>query len=277
MKDLFGYEGKRAVITGAASGMGQATARLLVELGAEVYALDIKGVTVSVKKYVSTDLSKKESIDAAISQIPGDIDRIFTCSGLPGPPFSDLDINLVNFVGHRHLVERLLPRIVDGGAVAMISSIGGMAWQMNLETIGKLLATQGFEEARAWLEANPDAAAGFNDFHGGFNAYGFSKQCLVTYAKIKAWELAKRKIRINTLSPGATQTPMMPDFQKAQGKEAVDSLVTPIGRYATPEEMAGPLVFLNSDMASYISGQDLQVDYGFVASILTGQKKFGNV
>lgn len=275
MRDVFGYQGKRVVITGAASGMGQATLRLLVEWGAEVYALDVKEVTEQVMGYIATDLGKKESIDAAIAQIPGDIDRIFTCAGLPGPPFSDIAINLVNFVGHRHLIESLLPRMVGGGAIAMIASVGGMAWQMNFATVSQLLATPGFEAALAWLEANPEAAHGFGEVRSGLNAYGFSKQCLVAYAKTRAGELAKRNIRINTLSPGTTETPMTPAFNKAYGKEVCDLLVSSIGRYATPEEMAEPLVFLNSNMARYISGHDLQVDYGFVASVLTGQKQFG--
>ena len=275
MRDIFGYQGKRVVVTGAASGMGQATVRLLVELGAEVYALDVKEVAEPVRKYVSTDLSRQESIDAALAQIPGHVDRIFTCAGLPGPPFSDIAVNLVNFVGHRHLVESLLPRMSEGGAIAMIASVGGMAWQMNFATVSQLLATQDFEAARAWLEANPEAARGFGEVNSGLNAYGFSKQCLVAYVKTKAWGLGRRKIRINTLSPGTTETPMTPAFNQAYGKEVCDLLVGSIGRYATPEEMANPLVFLNSDMASYISGHDLQVDYGFVAAILTGQKKFG--
>lgn len=275
MRDIFGYEGKKVVITGAASGMGQATVRLLVELGAEIYALDVKEVTEPVKKYIPTDLGAKESIDAAMAQIEGSIDRIFTCAGLPGPPFTDIAINLVNFVGHRHLIEGLLPRMNEGGAIAMISSIGGMAWQMNFETVSQLLATPGFDAARAWLEANPEAARGFGEVMRGLNAYGFSKQCLVAYAKAQAWELAKRNIRINTLSPGTTETPMTPAFNQAYGKEASDSLMSSIGRYATPEEMAEPLIFLNSNMARYVSGHDLQVDYGLVAAILTGKKQFG--
>ncbi len=277
MRDLFGYRDKRVVITGAASGMGEAATRLLIELGAEVYALDVREVTLPVKKYISTDLGKKESIDAAIAKIPGNIDSIFTCAGIVSPPFSDIEVNLVNFVGQRHLIENLLPRVVDGGAIAMISSIGGMAWQMNMETLMQFLATKDFDEALAWLKANPDAARGYGEPRGGFSSYGFSKQCLITYAKLRAGELAKSNIRINTLSPGTTQTPMTPAFYKAFGKELSDSLVSSIGRYATPEEMAEPIIFLNSNMARYISGHDLQVDYGFVASIMTGQKVFGSM
>jgi len=262
MKDIFGYEGKRVVITGAASGMGQAATRLLIELGAEVYALDIKEVTVPVKLFIKTDLGKKEQIDATTSRIPDDIYALFNCAALPGPPFSNLDVMLVNFVGHRHLIETLLPRISDGGAIASISSTGGLFWKNKFDTTKKLLATRGFNEARAWLEANPETMK---------HSYVFSKECITAYAKVHAAELAKRNTRINTLSPGPTETPMMPAFRKAYGKNT-DMWLSPIGRYATPEEMGEPLVFLNSKMARFISGQDLVVDYGTHAAVETGQK-----
>lgn len=257
MRDLFGYEGKSVVVTGAASGMGQATARLLVELGAVVYALDVKEVSVPVKKYLSANLMKKESIEAAVAQIPGAVRSLFNCAGLPGPPFSDVETCLVNFVGHRHLTELLLPRMGEGSAIVTIASLAGMGWPLNLPMVMQLVATQGFDAGKTWLEENAGAVAQVMG-----TGYSFSKQCNIVSAKAQAWELAKRKIRINSLSPSSTETPMMPTFIAQHGKENIDGWVSPIGRYAFPEEMAEPLVFLNSNMARYISGQDLQVDYG---------------
>ena len=85
MKDYFGYKGKTVVVTGASSGMGKAAAEMLVDLGAEVYALsrrrpDIEGL----KGFVSTDLSSKESIDAAFDALPGHIDSFFGIAGASG-------------------------------------------------------------------------------------------------------------------------------------------------------------------------------------------------
>jgi len=262
MKDILGYSGKQVAITGAASGMGQAAARLLVDLGAEVYALDIKEVTAPVKQFIRTNLMEKDSIDAATKQIPDKIEALFNCAGLPGPPFSNLDTTLVNFVGHRHLTETLLPRIKDGGAIAFISSTSGMGWKSNLETINRLLATPGFDEAHAWLEANPEAN----------NGYMFSKQCIIAYMKTCAGELTKRNIRINCISPAPTDTPMMPAFHSQFGKELIEQFLAPIGRYATPQEMAEPLIFLNSNAARFVSGQNLFVDFGDKAAIDVGQK-----
>jgi NAD(P)-dependent dehydrogenase (short-subunit alcohol dehydrogenase family) len=255
MKDYFGYQGKRVVITGAASGIGQAAAWLLVELGAEVYALDIKEVSVPVKHYINTNLMEKDSIDAATRKMPDNIYALFNCAGLPGPPFSNLEVMLVNFVGHRHLTETLLTQINNGGAIVSIASTTGTFWRKNLNTISKLLATRSFDEARAWLETNPEAN----------NGYVFSKKCIVAYAKARAADLAKRHIRINCLSPASTDTPMLPIATKIYGKEVIDAH-SPIGRPATSEEMAEPLIFLNSNLARFISGHNLLVDYGWAAT-----------
>lgn len=263
MSDLFGYTGKNVVIDGAASGMGLAATKVLLELGADVYALDIKELQVNVKKFIKVDLGKKESIDAALQQLPAQVHAYFGCAALPGPPFADVDVVTVNFLGHRHLVEGLLPRMGEGSAIAMIASLAGMGWMQDWANIKPLLATKGFEEGRAWLEAHPEVMQTM----GG--AYGYSKECLIGYTKVRARELAGRKIRINILSPASTATPMLAAFIANATQEVIDAY-TVDKRYATPEEMAEPLVFLNSNMARFISGVDLQVDNS-IASMMTIQ------
>ena len=252
-RDLFGFRGRTVVVAGAASGMGQATARLLVELGAEVYALDVKHVTAPVRRFISMDLLSEQAIDAAVSRLPGSIDSLFNCAGLPGPPWTNVQVVLANFVGAKHLTEALLPRIPDGGSVAIISSAGGLGWRDNLSNVKDLLAIESFAQSREWLEKNEAVN----------NGYVFSKQCAIVYCIARASELSKRRVRINALSPGGTATPMMDDFHRIFTKEVCDqAMLGNIGRYATPEEIAEAMVFLNSDMARYISGHNLVVDYG---------------
>ncbi len=264
MKDVLDFEGKTVVITGAASGMGAAAASLLVDLGAVVHALDISEVSTPVKRFIRTDLKDKASIDSALAQIPNGIYALFNCAGVPHPPFPALDTILINFVGLRHLTEALLPRIIDGGAVTSISSTAGMGWRGNLDNVNKLLATKSFDEAKAWLEDERDIGA---------DGYGFSKQCIITYTKAKAGELAKRNIRINCISPSPTKTPFMDKLTEKIPEEAIKMFIGSCGRYATSEEMAEPLVFLGSHMARFVSGHNLVVDYGYVAEVETGQRE----
>lgn len=264
MKDVLGYQGRTVVLTGCATGMGAAAARLLVDLGAEVHGLDVAAVDAPVKQTIQVDLADEASIDAAVAKLPERIDVLLHCAGVPGPPrFSALQTMLVNFVGLRHLTEALAPRIPEGGSIASITSVAGMGWRKNLDNVKALLATPGFAEAKAWCEANPEAA----------NGYLMSKQCIIYYTKELAVRLVERGITVNCLSPAPTDTPMLPDFHAQATKEFLEEhFLALCGRNATPEEMAEPLVFLGSRMARFVSGQNLFVDYAYEAAVDTGAK-----
>jgi len=264
VKDVLGYQGKAVAITGAASGMGAAATRMLVDLGAEVHALDVADVAAPVKQAIREDLADPASIAAAADELPAKIDVLLHCAGVPGPPrFDALQTMLVNFVGLRHLTETLVDRVADGGAIAAITSVAGMGWAKNLENVKALMEIGDFAAARAWCEAHPDVA----------NGYIFSKQCITYYTKLLAVRLLERQVRVNCLSPAPTDTPMLPDFHAQAGADFIDAhFRAPVGRNATPEEMAGPLVFLGSDLAGFVSGQNLFVDFGYLASVETGAK-----
>jgi NAD(P)-dependent dehydrogenase (short-subunit alcohol dehydrogenase family) len=264
MRDILDYQGKQVAVTGASSGMGAAAARTLVELGAEVHALDVKSISAPVKQSLECDLSSQSSIDAAAESLPEHLDALFNCAGLPGPPFSNLDTTLVNFVGLRHLTELLLPRIPKGGAIASITSVAGMGWQKNLDNVRGLCGAESFGAGRAWLEANEAANTG----------YLFSKQCIIYYTKARAAELAEREIRMNCLSPAPTDTPMLATFHDQVSREFLEEhFLAPVGRNATPEEMAEPLIFLNSSAARFVSGVNLFVDYAYVAGVEVGARQ----
>lgn len=83
MKELWAYDGRRAVVSGGASGMGDATARLLREAGAEVIVLDVKEPAASVDGYIHTDLRDPGSIEAAVERLGSRVDALFNCAGLP--------------------------------------------------------------------------------------------------------------------------------------------------------------------------------------------------
>jgi NAD(P)-dependent dehydrogenase (short-subunit alcohol dehydrogenase family) len=260
--DVLGYAGKSVVVTGGASGMGGAAAQILAELGATVTVLDIKPPPESGSTFIEVDLRSRESIDKAVASI-GSVDALFSCAGLPGPPFSELDVVLVNFVGARYLAESLVPKMPEGSVIGAISSSAAVGWQDKLPDILELLATDGFEGAEAWLKAN--------DEKWSWSGYAFSKYVIDAWVGYWCSDLIKLGIRINCINPGPTATPMMPQFQAAFGKEIVDSSLGPIGRYSTPEEQAWPLVLLNSHRMSYVTGEVLWTEGGFLGALTTGQ------
>jgi NAD(P)-dependent dehydrogenase (short-subunit alcohol dehydrogenase family) len=267
MDDALGYVGRSLVVTGAASGMGQATAQILVDLGASVTALDIKPTSVAVDRAIEIDLRDRGAIERAAAQIDGPVDGLFSCAGLPGPPFSELDTVLVNFVGARHLAQQLVPKMSEGSAITAISSAAAVGWHNQVALVSELLETPDFDSAVEWLRAN--------EAKWSFSGYLFSKWVIDAWVGWWYPELVRRGIRINCINPGPTDTPMMPAFHDFATKEVVDQAIGPIGRYSTPEEQAWPLVLLGSPRMSYVGGEVLWTDGGFNGALTTGRQGAG--
>src|SRR4029077_7506677 len=108
MTDFLGYKNKRVVVSGCFSGIGEATARLLLQLGAEVHGLDYKPSKLDLASFRQVDLRDPASIDAAAAALCGRGSALFSCAGLPqtSPP---LDVMKVNYAGTRRLTERIVP------------------------------------------------------------------------------------------------------------------------------------------------------------------------
>jgi NAD(P)-dependent dehydrogenase (short-subunit alcohol dehydrogenase family) len=263
MDDVLGYEGKSVVVTGAASGMGRAAAQILADLGAAVTGLDIKPTSVPVARAMKIDLRDRANIEEVAASIDGPVDGLFSCAGLPGPPFSEWDTILVNFVGARHLAELLVPKLSKGSAISVISSSAAIGWQDHIKVITGLLETKGFDGAVSWLRAN--------EKKWSWSGYAYSKYIIDAWVGWWYPELAQRGIRINCINPGPTETAMMPAFQDFAGKETVDQSIGPVGRYSTPEEQAWPLVCLGSPRLSYVGGEVLWTDGGWNGAMTMGR------
>lgn len=265
MAGILDYKGKRVVVTGCFSGMGEATARLLVELGAEVHGLDYKESRLPLASFTGADLRDPASIDAAGARIAeqahGRVDALFNCAGLAqtSPP---LDVMRVNYAGTRRLTERVLPLLGPGGAIVTVASVAGMGWSRRLPELMALVGLERYEDIVKWCEANAATVR---------EGYSLSKEALVVWTMKTAAQLIRRGIRMNCTLPGPTQTPMMKEFESATQASVLEAAAQPINRRARPEEQAGPLVFLNSEAASYINGVALPVDGGLMGGIATGQ------
>src|SRR5438105_13718884 len=115
--DAFRYDGKRVLVVGGATGMGAATAELALAAGAEVVVMDYADVTLAGVKAIQVNLADRDSIDAAVDTCGGPVHALFACAGVAdGTP----GIERINFIGHRHLIDRL----VAGGALSRGAAIG---------------------------------------------------------------------------------------------------------------------------------------------------------
>lgn len=262
--DGLGYRGRTVVVTGCASGMGEATARILHRLGATVHAVDVKEPSIPHATFHQTDLADPDQVKATAEALGhvGPIDHLFACAGI-SHVFGPMACMLVNYIGTRQLTEALVPSLADGASIAVISSDAGMGWQANLAANLELLAIDDPAEARAWCEARPEAIR---------DGYSASKEMLIIWAMHRAISLGEeRGIRINCIGPCPTQTAFTADATRDLGDDYFDRFPYPLlGRIATPEEQAWPLLLLNSPLNAVVTGTMLYTDQGFAGGLFTG-------
>lgn len=255
------YSGKRVVVAGGSSGIGLATVAALVAEGAEVHVAGANRPAGAIAGFVPLDLRDPASIDAAVAAIGGEIEALFTCSGLP-QSFAAIDVMKVNFIGVRHWTEAWMPRMRSGGAIATVTSTVGAHWADRLALSLELVATDGFAAAVRWCERNPDPVA---------DSYRFSKEVANVWTQHASGDLIRRGIRLNALLPGPVDTPMMRHFEKMASRAIIDVFAQPVGRRSRPADQARPLLFLNSADAGMMIGHLLIVDGGFQAAVNVGR------
>ncbi|MGV0795402.1 coniferyl-alcohol dehydrogenase [Mycolicibacterium elephantis] len=253
------FTGKRYVVTGAASGIGDATARKLLDAGALVYSLDRNDPSAPVTQHITVDLANPRNIDAALEQLEGQFDGLMNIAGIPGTAPADL-VMAVNTFAVRHLTEAFFERLVPGGTVTIVSSTAGFGWPLRLEAIRDLLATDTFEEAQAWFKANPQQG----------NAYNFSKECTTVYTMMMGLAVVQMGFRINAVLPGPVETPILADFEESMGKDTLDGVKELLGRHAQPEDIADGILFLASNAARWINGHPLIIDGGISGAVASG-------
>jgi NAD(P)-dependent dehydrogenase (short-subunit alcohol dehydrogenase family) len=242
-------DGKIALVTGANSGIGLATAKRFVSEGAYVFitgrreaelaeaAKEIGANAVPVQGDVSNPTDLDRLFDR-IKQVRGRLDIVFANAGIAkyaalGEITEELydAIFDVNVKGTLFTVQKALPLLADGGSIILASSIVG---------------SKG-------LPAN--------------SVYSATKAAVRSFARTWTTELKSRRIRVNAISPGSTDTPgfneLLSSGETGQQRRKTIANIVPLGRLGTPDEIARAVVFLASDDSSYVTGVELFVDGGF--------------
>ncbi|WP_394554799.1 SDR family oxidoreductase [Agromyces sp. MMS24-JH15] len=272
MTDYFGYAGKTVVVTGAASGMGRALTEMLVDLGADVYALDrVEAPVAGVTKSIIANLGEQASIDAAFAEIPERIDAFFGIAGISGVHNTFLETITVNFISNKYVTDTyLVERVAAGGSISFVTSNGGLRW----ESPAVREELEPFVRGGDWddlVRIATEYEAEFGSIPGSLG-YILSKRLLNLFVAERVSPFADlRKIRVNAVLPAMTVSGMLSEFAEMKGgQDKVEAEVGPAGRLAESVDMAKVLAFLGSDLASYVSGSHVSVDYGMNSLQLAG-------
>ncbi|EWY39062.1 short-chain dehydrogenase [Skermanella stibiiresistens SB22] len=224
----YDFGGKRALVTGAAKGIGKETAKLLADCGAEVIAFD-RGMA---------DLSDVEATKSAVrSVLP--IDLLVNCAGIVELE-SFLDTNAETF-DRTLAVNARAPMIVAQEVARDLIRRGVPGAIVNVSSLAADVGTR------------------------DHTAYCASKAALDAITRVMALELGSHGIRVNSLNPIVTLTPMADKAWSDPAKSGPMLARVPLGRFAQPAEVAASIAFLLSDAAAMIHGTTLTVDGGFSA------------
>ncbi|WP_312109213.1 SDR family oxidoreductase [Brevibacillus reuszeri] len=247
-------QGKTAIVTGAASGMGKAIARLFANQGAKIVLADLnKAAAEQVAQElpegrghaVQTDVADDQSVAAMIQETIttfGSIDVLVNCAGVPQAftPIEELSLEQwdkimsVNTKSIYLTTRHVVPHMKAGGKGSMI----------NIASI-------------AGIRARP-----------GLNAYCASKGAAIMLSKALAIELAPFQIRVNVINPGPAETPMLGKFingdeaEVEAGKRDIFISSVPLGALIQPEDIAEAALYLASDLSKIVTGEVMNVDGG---------------
>ena len=252
-------ENKKIVVSGAASGIGAETAKTLKAQGAMVFGVDLNEPSGNVDKFIKADLSDPAAIEAAVEAIPSGIDALCNIAGLP--PTKDRVLVLkVNFFGLRHLTELMIEKLNDNASIVNVASLAGLGWPEAGDQIKAFLALRDFNAVEVFCDE-------YGVGNEGGRSYFFSKEALIVWTMMNRWTWRDRGIRMNCVSPGPVETPILPDFLETLGERAAEDAKI-MDRPGRPEDIAPVIAFMCSEGSGWLRGANIPVDGGMYQHVL---------
>jgi NAD(P)-dependent dehydrogenase (short-subunit alcohol dehydrogenase family) len=243
------FTGKVAFVTGAASGIGRATAVAFAREGARVAILDLTEEALATTAgavratgaevlVLACDVAKPEQVEAAIAEVVatfGRLDVAFNNAGVENKAAPVAEIALEEW-------DRILNINLRGTFVCMKHELAQ-------------LVRQG-----GGVVVNTSSGAGVRGVAGGAS-YAASKHAIIGLTKSAALDYAKANIRVNAVLPGNIETPMMDRFTGGDIQKAID--LEPVGRLGKPEEIADAVLWMSADLGAFVTGAAIAVDGGW--------------
>jgi NAD(P)-dependent dehydrogenase (short-subunit alcohol dehydrogenase family) len=249
MSNNLRFSGKVAFVTGAASGIGRATAIAFATEGAHLAILDrtedaLVDTADAVRKtggevlVLGCDVSKPEQVEAAIGRVVeifGRLDIAFNNAGVENKAAPVHEIDLADW-------DRILDINLRGTFVCMKHELAQMVRQ------------------GGGIIVNTSSGAGIRGVAGGAS-YAASKHALIGLTKSAALDYAKKNIRVNAILPGNIETPMIDRFTGGDIQKAID--LEPVGRLGKPEEIADAVLWMCAELGAFVTGAAISVDGGW--------------
>ncbi|MEM6634483.1 MAG: SDR family oxidoreductase [Pseudomonadota bacterium] len=245
---------RRAVVTGAASGIGRAVARALRSSGHEVIGIDIHCPGDVADHWIALDLDDPGAVLPALGK---PLDVLVNAAGLPPRPGTEARVLRVNFLALRRLTLHILPGMAQGGSIVSLASKAGARWRENIAQVRRLMAKADDASLDQFV-----ADEGIDPVR----SYDLSKEAVVAWSKAMTGPLIDRGLRMNCVSPAAVDTSILDDFTAAFGARATRGIEL-TRRSGRAEEVAEVVAFLADPASGWVRGCNIEADGGLTAQL----------